>query len=243
MEELATCLHDLTALGTRGTLALAGALFLAGLVGSATHCVGMCGPFVAAQVTARFSACPTLSRLEAGALVPYHLGRMLTYTALGAVCGFLSGTVVHAAGFRPVLVALLLSGALLMLAQAFVQVAALLPAAPAAIAERGVQLASPLLADPRGSRRFLLGVVLGFLPCGLLYGALAAAAASASALGGALGMMAFALGTVPALIGVGFAGAFFGRRFQPVARALAAPLLLLNAAVLGGLALRAAGYA
>ncbi|WP_114377088.1 sulfite exporter TauE/SafE family protein [Elioraea thermophila] len=243
MDGVANCLHDLTALGTGGTLALAGALFLAGLVGSATHCVGMCGPFVAAQVTARFSACPTLSRLEAGALVPYHLGRMLTYTGLGAVAGFLSGTIVHAAGFRPMLVALLLLGALLMLAQAMVQVAALLPSAPAGIADRVVRLASPLLADPRGSRRFLLGVVLGFLPCGLLYGALAAAASSASALGGAIAMAAFALGTVPALLGVGLAGAFFGRRFRPVARAVAAPLLLLNAAVLGALALRAAGYA
>ncbi|MDW8443402.1 MAG: sulfite exporter TauE/SafE family protein [Acetobacteraceae bacterium] len=240
MDNLANCLHDLTALGTKGTLALAGALLLAGLVGSATHCVGMCGPFVAAQVTARFAACPTLSRLEAGALLPYHLGRMVTYTALGAMAGFLSGTIVHAAGFRPILVVLLLVGALLMVAQALVQVAALLPAIPSGLAGRVVRLASPLLADPRGSRRFLLGVVLGFLPCGLLYGALAAAAASASALGGAIAMAAFALGTVPMLLGIGLAGAFFGRRFQPAARALAAPLLLVNAAVLAALAVRAA---
>ena len=71
----------------------------------------------------------------------------------------------------------------------------------------------------------------------------AAAAATGSALGGALAMAGFALGTVPALLGVGLAGAFFGRRFLPAARAVAAPMLVINAAVLGVLALRAAGVA
>lgn len=47
---LATCLHDLTALGAGGTAALLGAMVLAGLAGGATHCAGMCGPFVLAQM-------------------------------------------------------------------------------------------------------------------------------------------------------------------------------------------------
>ena len=80
METLASCLHDLTALGASGTAALAGALFLAGLAGSATHCAGMCGPFVLGQVTAGLVARPGLSRLAAGALLPYHLGRAVTHT-------------------------------------------------------------------------------------------------------------------------------------------------------------------
>jgi sulfite exporter TauE/SafE len=237
---LANCLHGLTALGVEGTAALAAALFVAGLVGGATHCAGMCGPFVVAQVTAGLAARPTLSRLSAGALVPYHLGRAVTYVGLGAAAGLVSGTVVHGAGFRPLLVVLLALGAALMLAQAVAQVATLLPAVPAGLADRVARAARPLLADPRGGRRFLLGLVLGFLPCGLLYGALAAAAASGSALGGAVAMAGFALGTVPALVGVGLAGAFFGRRFLPAARAIAAPMLMLNAAVLGALAFRAA---
>jgi sulfite exporter TauE/SafE len=240
MDLLADCLHGLTALGVDGTAALAAALFVAGLAGGATHCAGMCGPFVVAQVTAGLAARPTLSRLSAGALVPYHLGRAVTYVGLGAAAGLVSGTVVHGAGFRPLLVVLLALGAALMLAQAVAQVATLLPAVPAGLADRVAGAARPLLADPRGGRRFLLGLVLGVLPCGLLYGALAAAAASGSALGGAVAMAGFALGTVPALVGVGLAGAFFGRRFLPAARAIAAPMLVLNAAVLGALAFRAA---
>lgn len=240
MELLANCLHGLTALGVEGTAAVAAALFVAGLAGGATHCAGMCGPFVVAQVTSGLAARPTLTRLSAGALVPYHLGRAVTYVGLGAAAGLVSGVVVHGAGFRPVLAGLLALGAALMLAQAVAQLAALLPAAPAGLADRVARAAAPLLADPRGGRRFLLGLVLGFLPCGLLYGAIAAAAATGSAFGGALAMAGFALGTVPALVGVGLAGAFFGRRFLPAARAIAAPMLVVNAAVLGALALRTA---
>lgn len=240
MELLADCLHGLTALGVDGTAAVAAALFVAGLAGGATHCAGMCGPFVVAQVTSGLAARPTLTRLSAGALVPYHLGRAATYVGLGAAAGLASGMVVHGAGFRPLLVGLLALGAALMLAQAVAQLAALLPTAPAGLADRVARAAAPLLADPRGGRRFLLGLVLGFLPCGLLYGAIAAAAATGSAFGGALAMAGFALGTVPALLGVGLAGAFFGRRFLPAARAIAAPMLVINAAVLGALALRAA---
>jgi sulfite exporter TauE/SafE len=240
MDLIANCLHGLTALGVEGTVAVAVALFVAGLAGGATHCAGMCGPFVVAQVTAGLAARPTLTRLTAGALVPYHLGRCVTYVGLGAAAGLVSGTLVHGAGFRPLLAVLLALGAALMLAQAVAQVATLLPAVPAGLADRVARAAAPLLADPRGGRRFLLGLVLGFLPCGLLYGAIAAAAATGSALGGALAMAGFALGTVPALVGVGLAGAFFGRRFLPAARVIAAPLLVMNAALLGILAFRAA---
>jgi hypothetical protein len=48
---------------------------------------------------------------------------------------------------------------------------------------------------------------------------------------------------MPALLGVGVAGAFFGRRFAPALRFVAVPLLLLNATVLAALALRAGGIA
>ncbi|MCU0986919.1 MAG: sulfite exporter TauE/SafE family protein [Acetobacteraceae bacterium] len=247
METLANCLHDLTTLGAAGTLALAGALFLAGLAGSATHCVGMCGPFVLGQVTAGLAARPTLSRLAAGALLPYHLGRLVTYTGLGAAAGLVAGLAAHGAGLRVALPLLLGLGALLMLAQAFGQAAPSLSrlgfSLPAGFAAAVTRRAAPFLSDPRGARGFVLGLLLGFLPCGLLYGALAAAAAAGSALGGALAMAAFAAGTVPALVGVGLAGAFFGRRFAPALRLVAVPLLLLNATVLAALALRAAGIA
>nr|WP_277905323.1 sulfite exporter TauE/SafE family protein [Pararhodospirillum photometricum] len=74
-----------------------------------------------------------------------------------------------------------------------------------------------------------MGVVLGFLPCGLLYGAIAAAAASGSALGGALGMAAFTLGTLPGLWAIGLIGHVVSQHWKASVTRWAPGLLLLNA--------------
>jgi sulfite exporter TauE/SafE len=77
------------------------------------------------------------------------------------------------------------------------------------------------------------------LPCGFLYGALAAAAGTGSAAAGALALASFALGTVPALLLVGFAGAMAARRAKAAVGRIVPGLLLFNAAVLLWLAWRA----
>jgi len=244
MDSLANCLHDLTALGPGGVPAVMAALFLAGLAGGATHCAGMCGPFVIAQAAAvadRAAGGGMLVRLAGAALAPYHLGRMLGYGLLGAAAGGLAGVVALGSGFRVLLAVLLALAALLMLAQASARVAALLPRLPAPRLPAGLApRLGALLAAPTGLRGVALGLMLSALPCGLLYGALAGAAATGSALGGALAMMAFAGGTVPALVGVALLGRFFGRRAGPGMRAAGAALFALNGVMLAAMALRVA---
>ncbi|WP_137124122.1 sulfite exporter TauE/SafE family protein [Roseomonas sp. HF4] len=244
MEFLANCLHDLTALGPGGLPAVMAALFLAGLAGGATHCAGMCGPFVLAQAAAvadRAAGGGALARLSGAALAPYHLGRMLGYGALGALAGGLAGIVALGSGFRFLLAALLALAALLMFAQASSRVAALLPRLPAprlpAALERRL---GRLVAAPTGLRGVMLGLMLSALPCGLLYGAVAGAAATGSALGGAMAMAAFVAGTVPALVGVALVGRFFGRRAGPGMRAAGAVLFAINGIVLAAMAVRVA---
>ena len=242
MEFLANCLHDLTALGPGGVPAVMAALFLAGLAGGATHCAGMCGPFVMAQAAAgadRTAAGGMLARLSGAALLPYHLGRMLGYGALGAGAGGLAGVVALGTGFRFFLAALLAVAAVLMFAQASARVAALLPRMPAPRLPGALQARlGALLAAPTGLRGVALGLMLSALPCGLLYGALAGAAATGSALGGALAMMAFVAGTVPALVGVALLGRFFGRRTGPGMRLAGAALFTLNGVMLAAMAVR-----
>jgi sulfite exporter TauE/SafE len=241
---LADCLRDLSALGAGGLPALMAALFLAGLAGGATHCAGMCAPFVLAQVAATADAAAsggTLRRLAGAALLPYQLGRCIGYTALGALAGGFAGLLGRAGGLRWALAALLLLAALLMLAQSWQRLGALLPRLPVPRLHAFLQTRlRPLLAAPTGRRGVLLGMMLSALPCGLLYGALAGAAASGSALGGALGMLAFVLGTVPALVGVALLGRLFGRRNGPAMRMAGAALFTLNAVVLTGMAARLA---
>jgi sulfite exporter TauE/SafE len=96
----------------------------------------------------------------------------------------------------------------------------------------------PLFARPIGWRGYALGLALGFLPCGLLYGALAAAAAAGDALAGGFGMLAFAVGTVPALLAVGLAGHVAGDRFRGTAVRVMPVVMLLNAAALSYFAWR-----
>jgi len=243
---LAVCLHDLTALAPAGGVwALAGALFVMGLAGGATHCAGMCGPFVLAQSAAladRTAGGPFLVRLSGAALMPYHCGRMLGYALLGGALGGTAGLIAIATGpARPFLSILLALAALLMLAQASTQLRSWLPTITLPIPVLRGSIGR-LLGRPRGWRGVLLGVLLSAMPCGLLYGALAASAAAGSALGGAVAMAAFAAGTIPALMGVGLLGQLFSRRFGPALRPVATMLLLANAGVLTAMAIRLASF-
>lgn len=220
-------------------------LFVTGLVGGVTHCAGMCGPFVLSQVAARLETVSAARmsewhRLSGAALVPYHLGRATTYAALGAAgaaaAGMLAGT---GGGFRWLAAGLLGLAALFLLGMAVPRLKALWAGEAAGEGWWSRTLgrwARPLFASPTGVRGWLLGVALGFIPCGLLYAALAAAAASGDPLAGAFAMLAFTAGTVPTLVAVGMAGHFVvGRWREPVLKW--APLLLVvNAAILGFMA-------
>jgi len=222
-----------------GLASLLLAMLLAGLGGGVTHCVAMCGPFVMAQATAgleRDAGYGTLQRLSGAALLPYHLGRATTYVALGAVSASVVGFVGHVAGLR-VLGAALLAGAAIILGAQALGRSLPMPSA----ASHLTRLARPLLADPRGWRGYALGVALGFLPCGILYAAFAAAAGSRDPRTGALMMAAFVLGTLPGLIGVGWAGLLFGRRWVRTTAVATPALLLASAALLLVMAWRLVG--
>jgi sulfite exporter TauE/SafE len=212
-------------------------LFLAGLGGSAVHCLGMCGPFVLGQVMADAEhigpgAYGEWRRLGGAALVPYHLGRLTTYMALGGAAGGATALFASTAAFAWLSGLLLIAGAAFMLAQSF----GLAAGAAAPQADMIKRLAAPLTSSRRPAARYALGAVLGFLPCGLIYGALGAAAGTGSGVQGALGMAAFSFGTMPALVAVGWGGVLLRRRWQGMARWIAAPLLVVTALLMLALA-------
>jgi sulfite exporter TauE/SafE len=184
-----------------------------------------------------------LARLSGAALLPYQAGRMLGYSALGALAGGTAGLVTQLSGLRFLLAGLLATAALLMLAQAAKRLpprwTAWLPQLSLPVPGAGLsRRIAPLLAAPTGMRGVALGLALSALPCGLLYAALAGAAATGSALAGALAMAAFVLGTLPALFGVALLGRLFLRRAGGGLRLAAAALFALNGVVLAGMAAR-----
>lgn len=218
------------------------ALFAAGLASGFTHCAGMCGPFVMAQVANNLARVQqrqftALTRLRSVALLRYHVGRLTTYSALGAVAGGAAGTVVETTGFRWLLALFLGAAALYFvanLAGAFAKFSRGRGTPLARLGERLARLAIHHQLGPYG-----LGVALGFLPCGLVYGALGAAAGGGGVLAGWLAMVAFGLGTMPGLIAAGYGGSFLTTVWRTRVAAARVPLVMLNAAVLGVLALRA----
>ena len=211
-------------------------LFMMGLAGSVAHCAAMCGPFVLAQVPV--AGVRGASMLMRGALIPYHLGRTTTYALLGAIAGGLGGGIARVSTqIQPVLGLFLTAAATLFLVQALTGLGLL------RIATKGLgvsssigaviaQLARPLLLRRDALAGYLLGVALGFLPCGLLYGALAAAAGAGSAFMGAIATTAFTASTVPALVVIGCVGAGAATHWRRFARSIVAPLQAINAAVL-----------
>ncbi len=245
---LAWCGHGLASfrppLG--GALGPILALFLAGLAGSPAHCAAMCGPFVLGQVSDRLARVPlarlgATTRLTSGMLLPYHLGRLVTYGGLGAAMGWLGSGLVRVPWLSWMAAALLLGAALVFLAAALRSV---LPALNRLLPRAGTAFALPIARLTRGldttTRRggLMLGLALGFLPCGFLYTGLVVAAGTASPLTGALAMVAFGAGTMPSLIVVGIAGHFAGHRLNAVATRFAPAVMILNAAMLTGIGLQ-----
>jgi sulfite exporter TauE/SafE len=208
--------------GAVGGSVAAGMLF-AGLAASPLHCAPMCGGFVLGQVSDRMARLPSAHltechRLRAASLTPYHLGRITTYTALGFAAGG-GGLFVQRLGASAGV--FLLVGAILLALQATRR---LRPG-----------FALPLTRNLRG---YPLGVALGFLPCGILYAALAAAAATGSPVYGAIAMLCFGVGTVPSLVAVGLLGAAAGHRFRRGLATLTPAVLLFNAGLLTLLGIR-----
>lgn len=179
------------------TIALLIAAFMMGFLGS-PHCLGMCGGIVAAfnlSLQGRVAGKKTL--LVTG----YHIGRLLSYMLLGLAVGFLGAQVfqgvMHSQAPRIVMgVSLVLVGAS-MLGLPWLNALERLGLKLWRVLAPLRQKVLPLNTLPKA---LFAGVLWGFLPCGLVYGALLLAVSSNSTLDAALLMLAFGLGTTPMLL-------------------------------------------
>lgn len=203
--------------------ALLGAVLLASLLGS-THCAGMCGAFLLFAVGMQ----PT-RREHIACQAAYHGGRLVTYTALGAVAGAMGRALdlgAGAVGLQQAAaiaagVAMILFAAIMLAQRAGVR----LPRAPVpSFMQSTLVRAHRAIADWSPPKRALAtGLLTTLLPCGWLYAFVIVSAGTAHPLMGALSMATFWLGTLPLLAAMG-AGlqAMTGplRRHLPVATAV-----------------------
>ncbi len=189
-------------------------IFLAALTGSA-HCVAMCGGFSLGLVkSGRVGQSLQLMML-------YHSGKIFTYLFLGGLAGALGVTLQGSSGFLSAQRTLsLVAGVLLVLTGlqtlGVLPLLNLLPRVTTALWVGPTM--GPLLGTFRDPRTplgpFYLGLFNGFLPCGLVYAFALKAATTGSLVGGMLTMIAFGLGTVPALLALGLSGIWLAPRLQ-----------------------------
>jgi uncharacterized protein len=178
------------------------AVFVVGLLGGA-HCIGMCGGIVAA-LTVRLPG----ERPRRSLSLAYHAGRIATYAGLGALAGGAGSLALLAEGFLPVQVTLYVLAQLMLLALGLYllgvpRYVAVFERAGARLWRRVQPRAQALFPVRTPARALAVGSVWGLLPCGLVYSVLATAMVFGSAAGGALVMLAFGLGTLPALLAAG----------------------------------------
>jgi sulfite exporter TauE/SafE len=214
------------------------------------HCAGMCGPLLFSQIASQ----PTRPSKTFLRVCFYHLGRCLSYTSAGAICGFFGSQLKSiaslassgGAAFSISMGLLLLGVGIAKLRRSSSQLwpvanlrsnhrfgtvtARMMQTVSSALKsfERWIWaiVSSTLTQIPLSLRDFTLGLVTVLLPCMTLTPCLLAAMATASPWLGAQALFAFFLGTVPIMTLSGFAGLIRAPSWIPQ-RALVAGFMMI----------------
>ena len=188
--------------------------FVIGLLGSG-HCIGMCGGIT----TMLTSALPARSEIDPNNnLLPsvkhtnrfvlvflYHLGRISSYGIIGGIVGFTGSIAAKNIGL-PLAGLRIVAAIFLILLGLYLGKWLMLLNKIEALGKKLWQFISPLsktlIPVDKPLKALSLGLVWGWLPCGLVYSTLTWSLASSSFIDGATLMLAFGLGTLPALLSI-----------------------------------------
>ncbi len=208
------------------------AAFLVGLLGG-VHCVGMCGGIVGAlsfglpeQTRGRFSALLPY-------LINYNLGRLISYTIAGALLGGVGALAANLVTLHEAQSVLQIIAGLFMIAMGLYLGGWWFGMNK--LERLGGKLwrfiepfGRRLLPVQKPSQALVMGLVWGWLPCGLVYSALIWAISAGSAVKGGLLLLCFGLGTLPNLLAMGiFAGKLTALLRRPGVMHLAGALVIL----------------
>jgi sulfite exporter TauE/SafE len=195
-----------------------------GLAGS-LHCVGMCGPIAMSVPIGQGD-----SFQKAFAYASYHIGRLSSYALIGFLFGVL-GYGLDMAGLQQILS--LSIGVFMLLYVWFPRLFGSLKLGGFIVRFQSKMTGhmAKMLKSNRTTALLGLGFFNGFLPCGLVYVAIAASMATYDPFLGALFMVVFGLGTVPALLGIAITGQKMGVSFRSQLRKVV-PILVTVFAIL-----------
>ncbi len=167
--------------------------FIIGLTGG-IHCIGMCGGIVTA-----------LSMSGGGGwlsgMVLYHFGRTTTYSLLGLAAGLLGSLITQRGSFAGIQSGISIAAGVVMIIFAL-QMGGWITEKFGPLSR--ISIPSRLLGRAAGGSVLpwgLVGLANGLLPCGMVYAALALALKQTTPLMGAVVMLSFGVGTIPAMTG------------------------------------------
>ena len=173
-------------------------------LGSVGHCIGMCGGIVVAYSSSKIDQ--RSSYLEqTSAHLAYNFGRVTTYTILGAVFGYMGQVVAFTPTTKGIL--FVITGILMILAGlSLIGNLKFLNSAEWSVSKYAWYQNSfrALLSNQSYISFYLLGLLNGIIPCGLVYSFAIFATSTADPLAGAFVMATFGLATIPALFFLGF---------------------------------------
>ncbi len=184
----------------------------------------MCGPFVLSQTR-------DLEKYSQLLLLPYHFGRITTYVLLAVLFNSVLNLAYLFSFQRALIVSplLMVAGTLFLitafpfLQKAFPWAANIRLPLPRRFIDKGMKFLNHV---PPPIRPYLTGVLLGFIPCGLVTAALMASATATNMGWAALSMAAFGLGTMPTLIGIAFGGRALAWKYPRTAHNLSQGLIV-----------------
>jgi sulfite exporter TauE/SafE len=184
--------------------------FFVGLLGSG-HCFGMCGG-IAAGLGSLPSQTDVMEEAKPHATTAllFNLGRIISYACLGLASAWIlasAGKMLNIPQWSMIL-RLLTALMIFLIGLQFLlnwQTLGWIERGGAKVWRYAMPLAVRASALPGGSGRLLLGLCWGLLPCGLVYSVLLTASAAGSPFSGALVMLAFGVGTFPAMLGMSMA--------------------------------------
>ena len=180
--------------------------FIMGLV-SSLHCIGMCGSIIG---TLTLSLSPEIRNNKVQLLsfvFNYNFGRITSYALAGAIAGVIQSVAIMKVGeygyrFLQLLSAVIMASAGLYIAGWFPRFA-YIEKAGMHFWKKIEPFGRKLIPVKNRTQAYLFGMVWGWLPCGLVYAALALAATAGDVSNSAITMLSFGLGTLPAVMGVG----------------------------------------
>jgi sulfite exporter TauE/SafE len=229
-------------------------VFVVGLAGS-IHCAGMCGGIVTAisvvpakagthaehplrRSMGRSGVPSALRRNDALRVLVYNAGRIGSYMLAGALAGGLAGGARSMASLAGMQLGFYwLANAMLIALGLYLMNAwrglSILEQGGRTLWRHIAPATKTFMPADTPAKAFALGALWGWLPCGMVYSVLATALLSGSAADGAAVMLAFGLGTLPMLTGLGLLGARVQHAMRRRSVRIACGLLVLGFGALG----------